>query len=38
MKRGAQKEQGTATEHSALLCHNAHTLANQIVCYIPLIL
>jgi hypothetical protein len=39
MKRGeAQKEQGTATEHSVLLRHNARALANQIVRYIPLIL
>ena len=31
-------EQGSATDHSALLHHNAHILANQIVCYIPFIL
>ena len=38
MKRGkTQKEQGTVTEHSALLHHNARALANQSVCYIPLI-
>ena len=40
MKRGGgtNKEQGSATEHSALLRHNARALANQIVRYIPLIL
>jgi hypothetical protein len=32
-----QKEQGSATEHSALLRHNERALANQIVRYIPLI-
>jgi hypothetical protein len=26
-----QKEQGTATNHSPLLRHNVHALANQIV-------
>jgi hypothetical protein len=29
-----EKEQGSATDHSALLHHNAHALVNQIVCYI----
>jgi hypothetical protein len=40
MKRGggAEKEQNRATDHSALLRHNARALANQIVCYITLIL
>jgi hypothetical protein len=33
-----QQEQGTATENSALLHHNARALANQIVGYITLIL
>ena len=33
-----QKEQGSATDHSALLHHNARALANQIGCYITLIL
>jgi hypothetical protein len=27
-----QKEQGSATDHNALLRHNARALANQIVC------
>jgi hypothetical protein len=31
-----QKEQGSATDPSALLHHNARALAIQIVCYIPL--
>jgi hypothetical protein len=33
-----EKEQGSATDHSALLRHNARALANQIFCYITLIL
>jgi hypothetical protein len=33
-----QKEPVIATDHSALLRHNARALANQIVCYIPLIM
>ena len=41
MKQGKkteyEKEQGSATEHSALLRHNARALTNQIVCYIPVI-
>ena len=41
MKRGgggAQKEQDRATDHTALLRHNARALANQIFCCIPHIL
>jgi hypothetical protein len=39
MKQGkTQKEQGSVTEHSALLRHNERALANQFVRYIPLIL
>jgi hypothetical protein len=33
-----QKEQGSATDHIALLGHITRALANQIVGYIPLIL
>jgi hypothetical protein len=32
------KEKGSATDHSALLRHNARALANQVIYYIPLIL
>ena len=34
---GTQKEQGSATEHSALLPHNTRALANHIVRYMPLL-
>jgi hypothetical protein len=34
---GTQKQQGSATDRSALLCDNACALTNQIICYIPLI-
>jgi hypothetical protein len=37
-RKKTEKEQGSATDHNALLHHNAHALANQIVCYITLIL
>jgi hypothetical protein len=37
-KQRKRQEQGSATDHSALLRHNARALANQIVCYITFIL
>jgi hypothetical protein len=38
MKRGKTEKEQSTTDHSALLRHNARTLANQMVCYITLIL
>jgi hypothetical protein len=35
---GAQKNQGSATDRSALVRYNARALTNQIACYIPFIL
>jgi hypothetical protein len=37
-EKKAEKEQGSATEHSALLRHNARALANEVICDIPVIL